>query len=524
LTPEGVAAVCATDGEDLGGHSALTLLTSAPASATILFIVSPGRAVVARGAGDKQLLSSCEIADALRLPFAEGTFDAVVMRSYAAAGKEGPATERCLNALREVHRVLKTNGQCLLVAASTRVPADRRNWREYRLEPPLKIWSRAVQRSPMASGRAFDVRYQGVRIVELGLGADSSHSSGFNACALVLTKGGASSPRAQIEEIPAAAAREIDDAGRTRPIGPCLVRKIGKTAVFGSLENGMSYVARIPRSPVALKRARTNYEGLSRIRDSSFASGWKRLIPRPLAHGCLNGYEYFVEELAVGSAKGDADPDAPYREEQAIRFVTEFHLTTAKRVTIDSRRYAQLIGEPISRIAAMCPASAELARLDNFLNRSLLHRTIPLVWSHGDFALGNCLYDDDGELSGVIDWELFSTAGLPLLDVVHRLDIPNESSSFPTWQRFDRTLRMLRESAWQRSPVVSAYVARLEVPPDVVPALLVMHWVHHVAQRIVARGGDPVWLQKRVLHPLHQLGAWLQPGILSDAPVQRSVQ
>jgi aminoglycoside phosphotransferase (APT) family kinase protein len=131
---------------------------------------------------------------------------------------------------------------------------------------------------------------------------------------------------------------------------------------------------------------------------------------------------------------------------------------------------------------------------------------VPLAWTHGDFFLGNCLSDAAGGLTGVVDWELFSTAGLPLLDLLQCMVVPGETSSHPTWQRFDRVCGFIgTPSELYRWPEVSRYLDSMEVPAACVPSLLRMYWVDHVANRIAARGTDPVWMQKRVYQPLEAL-------------------
>ena len=42
-----------------------------------------------------------------------------------------------------------------------------------------------------------------------------------------------------------------------------------------------------------------------------------------------------------------------------------------------------------------------------------------MVPEHGDFHLGNCLFDGDVGLTGVIDWDLGACPGMPVLDVLH---------------------------------------------------------------------------------------------------------
>ena len=45
--------------------------------------------------------------------------------------------------------------------------------------------------------------------------------------------------------------------------------------------------------------------------------------------------------------------------------------------------------------------------------------SVPLVAVHGDYAIGNLLVDDNGDgITGVVDWELGESAGLPFVDVL----------------------------------------------------------------------------------------------------------
>jgi hypothetical protein len=129
---------------------------------------------------------------------------------------------------------------------------------------------------------------------------------------------------------------------------------------------------------------------------------------------------------------------------------------------------------------------------------------LPLVWSHGDFALGNCLYDSSSRLSAVVDWELFSDESLPLLDVLHSMPVPGETNSHPRWQRFDLVMGLLQTGAG-RETKIGHYVETIGLSPSSVPPLLVMYWVDHISRRIAGRRNDSVWMRKRVLQPLGDL-------------------
>ena len=48
------------------------------------------------------------------------------------------------------------------------------------------------------------------------------------------------------------------------------------------------------------------------------------------------------------------------------------------------------------------------------------------------------------------------------------------------------------------------------IPPASVPALIMLQWVTHVADRIEARADDERWLRLRVSQPLESLGRTLR--------------
>lgn len=503
--PTGWAAV---DGEDLSGLASLALLTPLPADATVLFLGH--RAASARAQGGLAVLSIGELNDPRELPYDDASFDSAVIDADSLphhAIRGGADTARVLE---DVWRVLKPGGGCIVVTATSRLPQNLLDWRSYRLQPPAKAWATSVSTSPFQPTRSVMIRRQGPRITDVDLRGPAAGRAG-SVTGLVLRKFPTAAPGA-IDAILQALSATL---GYGQIPGTLQVRKIGKTVIVSPPIHGRRIVTRIPTSSAALRRARVNHAAVSRIHGSPLAPGWKRLVPHPLAEGVHGGQAYFVEELVAGASRGDTDAAAPNRERQAIRFITELHRATAERVTIDRGHHGRLVENPVATVAGLEGATG-LTPVEAFIRRSLLQRSLPLVWCHGDFAIGNCLYDDEGRLSGVIDWELFATGGLPLLDALHRLDVPGETSSHPTWQRFDLIMALLGRPGWRRTPAVADYVEALKIDPAAVPGLLLMHWLHHVSHRIGARGRDPVWVRKRVLDPLQRLSRWLQDSRSQD--------
>jgi hypothetical protein len=54
--------------------------------------------------------------------------------------------------------------------------------------------------------------------------------------------------------------------------------------------------------------------------------------------------------------------------------------------------------------------------------------------------------------------------------------------------------------------VMGPYARALDVKPDTIPALILLQWVTHVADRVNVRGTDERWMRLRVWQPLESLG------------------
>jgi len=92
------------------------------------------------------------------------------------------------------------------------------------------------------------------------------------------------------------------------------------------------------------------------------------------------------------------------------------------------------------------------------------------------------------------------------------MPIAGESNARPRWQRFDVVSSLLRHGIPpDEGNELRKYLARVGISDRVVPALLLMYWVDHVANRIESRRGDSVWMRKRVLQPLAVLKQQVAP-------------
>src|SRR5688500_9158109 len=129
---------------DLLGRSALPLLTSVTRGARTLFLFSASTALVTLAPGDRAQFREVRISAPDCLPFLPATFDCVVVDGDLAGRGDSDGRTPLLA---EVERLLKADGECVLTARQSRIPANPLQWRGYTLRPSDRTWSKALQRS-----------------------------------------------------------------------------------------------------------------------------------------------------------------------------------------------------------------------------------------------------------------------------------------------------------------------------------------------------------------------------------------
>ena len=499
--------------DDRDGRTGLLLLTHVSHPRAVLFMLSGEDGVVTASAMGQAGFHDVGLAmDAL--PFAHGTFDAVVLDIDSIHLTSAVRTRVLL----EVRRILRPGGQCVIAAASRRIPRDWRNWRQYHLVGADRRWpgSLAARTGFSISCRMF-ARLDGKRVVELMASADglppSAHDTITDQQIMVLRRSGEPEDRSFLQKLIAELQVSLDPPERRVSLKRLLIRRIGKTTLVVARDDERRYVVRVARTAIAAERGRQNFRALAVLQSTNVISDqMKAMVPRPVLAGSVDHYPYYVEEAMPGTSPDNFHGWLPGTgwEPWALGFIAEMHAATKRPVFIDRKVFDAVAAAPLARIARWCAtlgAVSVLDKLSEMLKLILVGETVPFVWSHGDFSAGNCLYDGARRLSAVVDWELFSDYHLPLLDVLNVMEIPDERNSQPTWQRFDTICAMFCQGSAPDTPVLASYVDRLGIPRRVLPALGAMYWIDHVAKRIDARGDDRVWMRKRVLQPLSTLAS-----------------
>jgi aminoglycoside phosphotransferase (APT) family kinase protein/SAM-dependent methyltransferase len=148
----------------------------------------------------------------------------------------------------------------------------------------------------------------------------------------------------------------------------------------------------------------------------------RALFPAPLAAGRLAGHPYFVESGLPGESARVYYSRPARRFDRAIASAADtlsaLRRATEVPVTIGEDEFERLGGRWLAELrSAVDPERRPvLDRITAVVRDTLVGRTLPLGWYHGDYDFANLLYDERDEVCGIIDFELFDARGLPLVD------------------------------------------------------------------------------------------------------------
>ncbi len=353
-----------------------------------------------------------------RLPFADGSFDAVlaqdlpsVLAGCAASGPEA--------LFAELRRVLSPSG-FLYTEGRARGPLSPRRedsllwgrWRGALAAAGLDVRAEWLFRLD-GEGRPYEV--QDARgSLPLGERMKRKALSPIRTLRRALL---CASSEAAFAPSPA------EGVLRRLPVADAAVRKAAETLYLGSFDTCRvqteHLVVRIPLGPAGEERCRRNSAALRELEGLSLPFE----TPRPAGEGVCRGLPYFAETRLEGRpvpylALSPSDRDRIRGRAQGL--LEALYRGTRRRVRLDESRVKELFADPLTAMASELDAeAAALAReaADGLLRR-LPGQEWDLVRTHGDFKASNFLTDPAGRLRGLVDWDLSRPSGLPVMDMI----------------------------------------------------------------------------------------------------------
>jgi hypothetical protein len=173
-------------------------------------------------------------------------------------------------------------------------------------------------------------------------------------------------------------------------------------------------VIRVAHKQTALCHCRRNEQALGQLAGTV----WRDLVPVLLASTSA-GAQYMTAETACqGYERFSDEPGFIDRLPEATRQTVSCHVQSGSSMPLGAADFDRLVQAPLQDVAHYCDASCvrRLNAIARELRNRLLGRHCHLGVTHGDFKLGNLLFDRHARLRSVIDWDGFEARGVQIFD------------------------------------------------------------------------------------------------------------
>jgi hypothetical protein len=270
-------------------------------------------------------------------------------------------------------------------------------------------------------------------------------------------------------------------------------------------------------SPALLKAAvgrqgrvqlRHQVRALAALHADARLGPWRRLLPRTLGDGEVDGLAFVLESRLPG---GDPRGVPPEQRERvvplALAAVDELHARSAAVGPLDAEAVDRWVHRPAEQVRAVVRGAhrAALDALEAELAARLTGRVVARSWCHGDYNQTNVLLDG-GAVSGIVDWCEAEPDGLVGADALTLL----QSGPILGGEELGRlVLRLLADPGPVGAAVAAAQRAR-GVEPLPARTMLLLGWLRHVGANLTDStryAANPVWMHRNVRLVLHGLAA-----------------
>jgi SAM-dependent methyltransferase len=369
------------------------------------------------------------VADCRRLPFQDGSFDLIALDATS-AGIMASGNSRAL--LKEAGRALRPNGQ-LLIAATNRLRRHRRpERRASETAPGPSGYGRLLKRMGLRDLRVFGAQPKEgsltlVAALDTRMGVQRLYArSGvrrFESRFLRMLGGSPLGPRVIARTLIVASRRDGQSSPLERQLGEHLRAEVTAhwiawsnpgQAVARVSANSRGFIVRLALDADGAIRLHRNAEALEAL-GASDASEVRAVIPRLVTRTVLLNREATIETLLSGEPA-----DTVFRRKvQHAAFLDALNGIGAQAAASNVEWMKSWLSSirpvlttatspaAMDRLCAYCQTSPELSRM-----------RIGRV--HGDWSPRNVLLDRrNGEITGVIDWDLSAEAAPTFVDPLH---------------------------------------------------------------------------------------------------------
>jgi Phosphotransferase enzyme family len=187
-------------------------------------------------------------------------------------------------------------------------------------------------------------------------------------------------------------------------------------------------VVKLPMTAWAVDGMVRESRALAALHADERLGDWRRLVPVSLGSGTLEGRRYRVDAALRGRVVLDGlqvEKSRRHMLESAAETIHVLHRTTASVVEVDEGVAAHWIDAPANDLLGHGAApglGSQVGALRDELRAALIGRSLCAGWIHGDYWLGNLLFEaGEARPRGIVDWDAAGEPALPAIDVIHLL-------------------------------------------------------------------------------------------------------
>ncbi len=267
------------------------------------------------------------------------------------------------------------------------------------------------------------------------------------------------------------------------------------------LINSEIFMIRFPLGRISLSRLVKQHELIRFLNENGCI-----LSPAPVNIKAEIHLPYFIETkigngVAPDKLIGKNGEGLTKLFEAISRKIEKFHLQFGKKILMSEDVYDKYLTPKIKLIKKLCHDSQIQEKLDVFSNNFLeiLNKKTFLVGiTHGDLKIGNSIFNSNGQLIGIIDWDMSDWEEITLIDL---------SALFIT---------TIRNKYFPKQPIKEFMMEISYIPDEFLPGYkkyfdetdtsylnpfisLIIYWLDRISKMIQYHPEiDGQWVQKKV--------------------------
>jgi aminoglycoside phosphotransferase (APT) family kinase protein len=267
------------------------------------------------------------------------------------------------------------------------------------------------------------------------------------------------------------------------------------------------YVAKLPLRASTEPRLRQNAKTLGALGEARWITPFlSDRCPAVILLGTVSGHFYSVETTIPGQDGASILKAGGSPEEMVLsaeRFLSKLHKASVDTAIAGPGRWEDSFESAIQRVerlATQADCRQAYGELICAIRNDLSAQPIPSVYAHGNFWLGNALFDRASNLTGVIDWDCASEHALPALDLIYLLV---RTHSMARAVSFGEAMADWIEA--DSLPFLDDCIVRhcheLSIRPELIYALSYCAWIDHLDAHCrfeTSTSTNPRWLDLNV--------------------------